>query len=135
MSSKKTPSCKNHRASVGVEAVLPAHTDEHAELVSQTANVMCNGHGSGAETGCQIAKHTIADLLLRTNGEQLLVLVVDCASKNYIGLNIAGLPQLLVDAGLFKCVVMVFLEINHSKHMADRVFGARAPPSSRASRG
>mmetsp|Transcript_22572 Transcript_22572/g.50931 ORF Transcript_22572/g.50931 Transcript_22572/m.50931 type:complete len:196 (+) Transcript_22572:1017-1604(+) len=62
-------------------------------------------------------------VLLAGLGEQVLILVMDCYKTNRNGFIAMALAQFLVDHGLFKVVVVVFLQRYHSKQIADRKFG------------
>ena len=53
-------------------------------------------------------------------GEQVPILVMDDCTANRNGFIAMALAQFLVDHGLYKVVVVVFLQRHHSKQIADR---------------
>jgi len=104
---------------------LGVHVDAIAELNAQTATIYVNAHGVGAKDGNQIANQRLFYINAKSNGARVLIIINDCcASKNYIGINSAGLPAFLVLSGLYDLVITIILGIIHSKGMCDRLFGS-----------
>ena len=79
--------------------------------------------GFGSKNASSVMDEVILDLLENLNGEQFVVLYMDCASLNQNCWVALGLPQLLVDLKICSCVILVFFWQNDSKDGSDRGFG------------
>lgn len=65
----------------------------------------------------------LLDHIIRCRGEGIKVLVSDNAAVGKNWLTTVALPQYIVDQGLADVVVIVYLENNHGKWLADMLFG------------
>lgn len=61
--------------------------------------------------------------VLSCRGEAIKVILSDNASVGKNWLTTVALPQYLVDQGLAEVVLVIFLENNHGKYLADMLFG------------
>ena len=79
--------------------------------------------GFGAKNASSVTDEVIVDLLENLNGEQFVVLYMDCAALNQNCWVALGLPQLLVDLKICTFAMIVFFWQNDSKDGSDRAFG------------
>lgn len=95
----------------------------HVSSVNDDCVIFSREQGTGSKNSSAIAEMIILDHLVRCRGEAIKVVVSDKASVGKNWLTTITLPQYFVDQGLADIVVIVFLENNHGKWLADMLFG------------
>jgi hypothetical protein len=79
--------------------------------------------GHGSKNSSSVIDELLLNACEHLNGEKVLVICMDCASLNQNSYVMLGLPQLLVDLGIAKFVLLIFFWQYDSKDGADRWFG------------
>lgn len=97
--------------------------DAHVSSVTKEAIIFSHEQGTGSKNASAIIEMIILDHLVRCQGESIKVVVSDNASVGKNWLTTVALPQYLVDQGLADIVIVVYLENNHGKWLADMLFG------------
>lgn len=95
----------------------------HVSAVTGECVVFSHEQGTGAKTGSSIIELILLDHILRCQGEGIKFIVSDNAAVGKNWLTTIALPQYMVDQGLADVVVIVYLENNHGKWLADMMFG------------
>lgn len=95
----------------------------HVSAVTGECIVFSHEQGGGAKTGSSIMEVILLDHILRCRGEGIKVIVSDNASVGKNWLTTVAMPQYFVDQGLAEIVIVLFLENNHGKWLADMLFG------------
>lgn len=99
--------------------------DVNAHVVAITDESISFSHeqGTGPKNGSSVLELILLDHLLRCKGEAIKVIVSDYTSVGKNWLNVVSLPQYFADQGLAAIVLVVFLEKNHGKYLADMLLG------------
>lgn len=97
--------------------------EAHVNAITHAKDVYSHEQGSGAKNGSSIIENILLDHLLTCSGESVKIVVSDCASVGRNWLTTVCLPQYLVHQGLADVVLIIFLENNHGKWLADMLFG------------
>ena len=98
-------------------------SNAHVNAVTEESNVFSHEQVSGPKNASSIMELIILDHLLSCKGEGVKVVVSDNASVGKNWLTATALPQCFVDQGLCNIFLMIYLENNHGKRLADMLFG------------
>lgn len=99
--------------------------DVNAQVNAVTGDCVVFSHeqGTGGKNASALLELILLDHILTCKGEKIKVVVSDNGSVGKNWLSTVVFSQYLVDQGLVDIVVMVFLENNHGKWLADMLFG------------
>lgn len=95
----------------------------HVSAVNDDAVVFSHEQGTGSKNSSCVAEEIILDHIIRCRGEAIMIVTSDNAAVGRNWLCSVALPQYIVDQGLADVVLIVFLENNHGKWLADMLFG------------
>lgn len=95
----------------------------HVNAVTEDCTVFSHEQGTGPKNASSIMELITLDHLLRCRGEVIKIIVSDNASVGKNWVTSVALPQYFVDQGLCDIAMVVFLENNHGKWLADMLFG------------
>ena len=95
----------------------------HVNAVTGDCVVFSHEQGAGSKNASSIIETVLLDHIVTCAGENIKVVVSDNASVGKNWLSTVVFPQYLVDQGLADIVLIVFLENNHGKWLADMLFG------------
>ena len=70
-----------------------------------------------------VINEMILNILERVEGQKIGIFLFDCGPLNHNAALAMALMQFFVDIGLFTCSVALFLQLHHSKQLADTFFG------------
>ena len=91
--------------------------------VTKYAVIFSHEQGTGSKNASAIIEMILIDHLVRRKGESIRIIVSDNASVGKNWLSSIVLPQYMVDQGLADIIIVVFLENNHGKWLADMLYG------------
>ena len=95
----------------------------HVNAITGDAVIFSHEQGAGPKRASTLIETIILDHLMTCAGEGVKIIVSDNASVGKNWLSAVALPQYFVDQGLADIVLVVFLENNHGKWLADMIFG------------
>ena len=99
------------------------NVNAHVNLTTKDSVVFSHEQGSGPRNGSSVMETILLQHLLQCKGEEIKIVVSDCASVGRNWCMSVAFPQYIVDQGLASIVLVVFLENNHGKFHADLLFG------------
>lgn len=91
--------------------------------ITGDTTVFSHEQGSGPKNSSSIIEEILLHFGLRSRGEEIYIIVSDNASVGKNWAVAVALPQYIVDQGIAKACLMVFLENNHGKWLCDQYFG------------
>lgn len=91
--------------------------------VTGSASVFSHEQGTGPKNASEIFEIVLLDHLLTCKGEGVKIVISDNASVGKNWLTTVAMPQYFVDQGLCDVMLVLFLENNHGKYLADMIFG------------
>lgn len=95
----------------------------HASAVTNGAAVFSHEQGPGPKNVSAIIEEILLEHIISCRGEGIKIIVSDNASVRKNWLCTVPLPQYIVDQGFSDIAVVIFLENNHGKWLADKLFG------------
>lgn len=95
----------------------------HCSSVTGESIVFSHEQGPGSKTASSIIEMIFLDHILRCKGKMIKIEVSDNAPVGKNWMTTIALPQYLVDQGLAKIAIIVYLEKNHGKWLADMLLG------------
>lgn len=95
----------------------------HVSAVTNDAVVLSHEQGTGPKNASAIIEEILMNHVLSCRGESIMIIVSDNAAVGKNWQTTVALPQYIVDQGLAEIVLVVFLENNHGKWLADMLFG------------
>ena len=95
----------------------------HVNAITGDCHVFSHDQGTGSKNASTIFEEVLLDHILSCSGESIKIVVSDNAAVGKNWITTVALPQYFVDQGLADIVLVVYLENNHGKWLADMLFG------------
>lgn len=99
------------------------NVNAHVSSVTKEAVVFSHEQGTGPKNASAILEMILLDHLVRCKGESIKIVVSYNAAVGRNWLSTIALPQYILDQGFADIVIIVYLENNHGKWLADILFG------------
>ena len=95
----------------------------HVSSVLNDAVVLSHEQGTGSKNASAIVEEILINHVLTCRGQSIRIIISDIAAVGKNWITTIALPQHIVDQGLAEDVLVIFLENNHGKYLADMLFG------------
>jgi hypothetical protein len=110
------------RSGTGVLNYISIGLSGSASLVTEgmSAFLMDSTVGGNENTNTIINEVMFDTFINGKKSESVLILIFDCCKLNRTGAIAIGMAQFFVDTGMYRVVIVIFLQRYHSKHICDR---------------